>query len=53
LASGKRKVENFKNPGILWQPVAKYCVNMAISENRHPLKSDDFGTFFSGKMSFV
>jgi hypothetical protein len=48
-----RKLENFKNPGILWQPVGNYCLNMATSEKKHPLKSRNFGTFFSEKKFFV
>jgi hypothetical protein len=42
----ERKVENFKNPAIFWQPAGTYCLTMAISEILS-LKSDNFGTFFS------
>jgi len=41
-----RKVENFRNPDILfWWRVETYCLNLTISENKS-LKSDTLGHFF-------
>jgi hypothetical protein len=44
----KRKIEDFENLAMFWQPVGNYCQNMMISEFFF-FKSGDFGTFFSQK----
>jgi hypothetical protein len=44
-----RKVENFKNPGILCQPVGNYCLNIAISEKNIPWNLETLAHSFQKK----
>ncbi len=43
-----KKVQNFQNPPIIWQPVGLYCLNMG--KKKIPSKSGDFGVFFPTKV---
>jgi hypothetical protein len=32
----ERKVDNFQNPTMFWQPLGTYCLNMATFEKQFP-----------------